>query len=144
MDQDMTSKHTVSADLDQATPSPAKSAISDGPSPETAATAITGRAAFVVDTSAAGIVVRTAFVGENGQVIELPAVFPDLGYALQQIDHLRQIVIDRFAQAAQVGVQVMAAQGQASSPASADADRVGAGNEAQAAVAGSGSTHVAA
>lgn len=69
-----------------------------------------GRAVFAVDTSAAGIVVRTAFLTEQGQVIEMPAVFPDLGYALQQIDHLRQIVIDRFAQAAQVGVQVIAAQ----------------------------------
>ncbi len=68
-----------------------------------------GRAVFAVDTSAAGILVRTAFLTEQGQVIEMPAVFPDLGYALQQIDHLRQIVIDRFAQAAQVGVQVIAA-----------------------------------
>ncbi len=42
--------------------------------------------------------------------MEMPAVFPDLTYALNQIDHLRQIVIERFAQAAQVGVQVIASQ----------------------------------
>jgi len=132
----MTSKHSASADLDQATATPSSAATSDAPSPEAAATPITGRAAFVVDTSAAGIVVRTAFVGEAGQVIELPAVFPDLGYALQQIDHLRQIVIDRFAQAAQVGVQVIAAQGQAASPASAEA--------AQPVDAGTGSARVVA
>ena len=71
---------------------------------------ITGRAVFAVDTSAAGIVVRTAFLSEQGQVIEMPAVSPDLSYALQQIDHLRQLVVERFAQAAQVGVQVIAAQ----------------------------------
>ena len=73
---------------------------------------ITGRAVFAVDTSAAGIVVRTALLSEQGQLLEMPAVFPDLSYALNQIDHLRQIVIDRFAQAAQVGVQVIAAQQQ--------------------------------
>lgn len=70
---------------------------------------ITGRAVFAVDTSAAGIVVSTAFLTEQGQVIDMPAVFPDLTYALNQIDHLRQIVLDRFSQAAQVGVQVIAA-----------------------------------
>lgn len=70
---------------------------------------ITGRAVFAVDTTAAGIVVRTAFLTEQGQVIDMPAVFPDLSYALNQIDHLRQIVLERFSQAAQVGVQVIAA-----------------------------------
>ncbi len=71
---------------------------------------IRGRAVFAVDTSAAGIVIRTAFLSEQGQLMEMPAVFPDLTYALNQIDHLRQIVIERFAQAAQVGVQVIASQ----------------------------------
>ncbi len=71
---------------------------------------IRGRAVFAVDTSAAGIVIRTAFLSEQGQLMEMPAVFPDLTYALNQIDHLRQIVIDRFAEAAQVGVQVIASQ----------------------------------
>ena len=65
---------------------------------------------FAVDTSAAGIVVRTAFLSEQGQLLDLPAVFPDMTYALNQIDQLRQLVIERFTQAAQVGVQVIAAQ----------------------------------
>ena len=83
---------------------------SDGQNGSTGEVQITGRAVFKIDTSAAGIVVRTAFLGEQGQLIDMPAVFPDLGYALSQIDHLRQIVIDRFSQAAQVGVQVISAQ----------------------------------
>ena len=87
---------------------------------ETSAPPLVGRAAFAVDTAPAGIVVRTVFVAEQGQVLEIPAVFPDLGYALQQIDQLRQLVIERFAQAAQVGVQVIAAQAQ-NRPARADA-----------------------
>ena len=102
---------------DNTVPATSADNVSTAPAAATPPTPLVGRAAFVVDTSAAGIVVRTAFVSENGQVLEIPAVFPDLGYALQQIDHLRQIVIDRFAQAAQVGVQVIAAQGQ--SPAAA-------------------------
>ena len=77
---------------------------------------ITGRAVFAVDTTSAGIVVRTAFLGEQGQLLDMPAVFPDLTYALNQIDHLRQIVVERFAQAAQVGIQVIAAQQQNANP----------------------------
>lgn len=37
---------------------------------------IRGRAVFAVDTSAAGIVIRTAFLSEQGQLMEMPAVFP--------------------------------------------------------------------
>ena len=112
---DLARKTAAAAAADLGSPAPAAAS---------APTSLVGRAAFVVDTSAAGIVVRTAFVCDNGQVLEIPAVFPDLGYALQQIDHLRQIVIDRFAQAAQVGVQVIAAQGQGpdAAPAAARAD----------------------
>ena len=80
---------------------------------------IRGRAVFAVDTSAAGIVIRTAFLSEQGQLLEMPAVFPDLTYALNQIDHLRQLVIERFTQAAQVGVQVIAAQQNAGASTSA-------------------------
>jgi hypothetical protein len=72
--------------------------------------AVRGRAVFAIEMSGAGLVVKTAFLTEQNRVIEMPAVFPDLQYALAQIDSLRQIVIDRFAQAAQVGIQVMAAQ----------------------------------
>jgi hypothetical protein len=85
----------------------------ESPGRELSSQDITGRAVFVVDTSGAGIVVRTGFLSEQGQLLDMPAVFPDLSYALNQIDHLRQLVIDRFTQAAQVGIQVIAAQQQA-------------------------------
>lgn len=90
---------------------PADNAVSNTTATaDSAGGTITGRAVFSVDMSAGGVVVRTAFLTEQNQVIEMPAVFPDLQYALAQIDSLRQIVIDRFAQAAQIGIQVMAAQ----------------------------------
>lgn len=71
---------------------------------------ISGRAVFAVEMSPAGLVVRTVFLTQQNQLLEMPAVFPNLQYALAQIDDLRQIVIDRFNQAAQVGIQVMASQ----------------------------------
>jgi hypothetical protein len=71
---------------------------------------VRGRSVFIVDTASMGIVVRTAFLAEDNRVAEMPAVFPDLTYALAQIDSLRQIVIERFAQAAQIGAQVLAAR----------------------------------
>lgn len=77
---------------------------------EVASDSISGRAVFAVDMSPAGLVVRTAFLTQQQQLLEMPAVFPNLQYALAQIDELRQIVIDRFAQAANVGIQVMASQ----------------------------------
>lgn len=80
---------------------------------EKPATAVNGRAVFAIDMSGAGLVVRTALLTEQNQVIEMPAVFPDLQYALAQIDSLRSLVIERFAQAAQIGIQVMAAQAEA-------------------------------
>lgn len=73
---------------------------------------ISGRSVFAVDTSAVGIVVQTLFLAEDGRMLEVPAVFPNLGYALDQIDQLRRLVIERFEQAAQVGVQVIAANTQ--------------------------------
>ena len=71
---------------------------------------ISGRGVFVIDTVAAGVAVRTAFLAEDGRLIEIPAVFPDLMYAMAQIDELRQLVINRFAEAAQIGSQLIAQQ----------------------------------
>lgn len=102
--ESLSDKSVTKAPLKEAELSPPAEAATAEPAQN-----ITGRAVFVVDTAAAGIVVRTAFLGEQGQLIDMPAVFPDLGYALGQIDHLRQIVMERFSQAAQVGVQVIAA-----------------------------------
>jgi len=71
---------------------------------------ITGRSVFLVETVAAGVSVRTLFMTEDQKLMEMPAVFPELGYALSQIDELRHAVMQHFAQAAQVGAQVIAAQ----------------------------------
>ena len=71
---------------------------------------ISDRGVFVIDTVAAGVAVRTAFLAEDGRLIESPAVFPDLMYAMAQIDELRQLVINRFAEAAQIGSQLIAQQ----------------------------------
>ncbi|KNZ30612.1 MAG: hypothetical protein AD742_21275 [Methylibium sp. NZG] len=77
------------------------SAVSDG---------IRGRSAFYVEVTGAGLAVHTIFAAEDGRVLQMPAVFPDVHYALEQIDALRRLVAERFAQAAQVGAQVIAAQ----------------------------------
>lgn len=69
---------------------------------------IEGRCIFIVSTTAAGISVQTALMSNEGQLIAMPAVFPDVAYALDQIDRLRQAVLQHFGQAAQVGAQVIA------------------------------------
>lgn len=69
-----------------------------------------GRSVFVVQTSAAGVMVRTALLGEDNNLMDMPAVFPDMLYALNVLDDLRQQVIQHFSQAAQVGAQVIANQ----------------------------------
>lgn len=71
---------------------------------------ITGRGVFVVETVPVGVAVRTAFLSEDGRLLESPTVFPDLMYALAQIDELKQLVTQRFAEAAQIGAQVIAQQ----------------------------------
>lgn len=71
---------------------------------------ISGRGVFVIETVAAGVAVRTAFLAEDGRLLDIPAVFPDLMYAMAQIDELRQHVARRFAEAAQIGSQVIAQQ----------------------------------
>ena len=68
-------------------------------------TELRGRSAFNVELSAAGVVVKTVFVAEDESVHALPAVFPNLEYALNQIDALRAMVAQQFATAAQLGMQ---------------------------------------
>lgn len=74
---------------------------------------ITGRGVFVVETVPVGVAVRTAFLAEDGRLLESPTVFPDVHYAFAQIDELKQLVAQRFAEAAQIGAQVIAQQLQA-------------------------------
>jgi hypothetical protein len=60
--------------------------------------------------TAQGVMVQTAFLTEDGQVLQMPAVFPTVDYAHSQIDELRRLVSEHFAQAALVGAQVIATQ----------------------------------
>ena len=76
-------------------------------------TNVTGRAVFAVETTAAGVVVRTAFLTEENKLLNMPAVFPDLVYAMNVIDDLKRQVMQHFSQAAQVGAQVIANQARA-------------------------------
>lgn len=69
-----------------------------------------GRSIFLIETVPVGVSVRTAFMTEDEQLLQMPSLFPDLAYALDQIDQLRAGVIRHFDQAAQVGAQVIAEQ----------------------------------
>lgn len=81
--------------------------------PEIGQTNLTGRSVFSIETTAAGVLVRTAFITEDNRLLDMPAVFPDMVYALNVIDDLKRQVTQHFAQAAQVGVQVIANQARA-------------------------------
>lgn len=81
--------------------------------PEIGQTNLTGRSVFSIETTAAGVLVRTAFITEDNRLLDMPAVFPDVVYALNVIDDLKRQVTQHFAQAAQVGVQVIANQARA-------------------------------
>lgn len=80
--------------------------------PATPPANLTGRSIFLVETTHAGIVVQTSFMSEDGKLLQMPAIFPELSYALSQIDALRNLIIQHFSQAAQVGAQVIASQAQ--------------------------------
>lgn len=71
---------------------------------------VTGRSVFAVETTAAGVVVRTAFLTEDNRLLDMPAVFPNMIYAMNVVDDLRRQVMQHFSQAAQVGAQVIANQ----------------------------------
>jgi type IV secretory pathway TraG/TraD family ATPase VirD4 len=57
-----------------------------------------------------GVAVSATVVTEDGKALAMPAIFPNLGYALSQIDEMRALVIRHFEQASQIGVQVIAQQ----------------------------------
>ena len=69
-----------------------------------------GRGAFIVEMTAAGVAVASTVLTEDGRALAMPAIFPNLGYALSQIDEMRALVIRHFEQASQIGVQVIAQQ----------------------------------
>jgi hypothetical protein len=70
---------------------------------------VQGRSVFAIETVAIGVSVQTVFLTEDKKLMLAPAVFPDVVYAMNQIDELRNAVLQHFSQAAQVGAQVMAA-----------------------------------
>ncbi len=69
-----------------------------------------GRSIFLIETVPVGVSVRTAFLTEDEKILQMPGLFPNLAYALDQVDQLRAALIRHFEQAAQVGVQVIAEQ----------------------------------
>ena len=71
---------------------------------------VQGRGAFLSEINASGVVVSTVFLADDGRVFSSPAVFPNVQYAIEQIDDLKRLVIKQFDQAAQVGAQVIAAE----------------------------------
>lgn len=71
---------------------------------------VQGRGAFIVEMTAAGVAVASTVVTDDGRALAMPAIFPNLGYALSQIDEMRALVIRNFEQASQIGAQVIAQQ----------------------------------
>lgn len=57
---------------------------------------ISGRAVFAVSRVDVGVAVHTAFLAEDGRLLQMPAVFPNLEYGLQQVDEMRQMLIQQF------------------------------------------------
>ena len=99
-------------------------------------TPVSGRSLFAVETTVAGVAVQTVFLTDDQRLLHAPAVFPDIGYALAQIDELRAMVMQHFTRAAQVGAQVLAAQAQAAAQTSTSAADQDADKEAAAGQAG--------
>lgn len=88
------------------------SVTEEAPVSESAQEQLKGRSAFNVELTPAGVVVSTVFVSEDDTVRPLPAVFPNLEYALGQIDALRSMVINQFATAAELGMKSLQEQPQ--------------------------------
>lgn len=57
---------------------------------------ITGRGVFAVRTVGDAVSVETGFLEATGNVLRMPAIFPNREYALAQIDELRQLVDQHF------------------------------------------------
>jgi hypothetical protein len=127
----MTKKHTSKTEapadttgaVTEVTTGSAATSAADTPAQDN----VQGRGAFIVEMTAAGVAVAATLVTENGRALAMPAIFPNLGYALSQIDEMRALVIRHFEQASQIGAQVIAqqlAQQQAAAQAAAASDVV--------------------
>lgn len=69
---------------------------------------LTWRSVFSVEITPEGVMVKTRFLTEDGKVLDLPAVFPSPDYALAQIDELKTLVSQKFAEAVRLSGQAMA------------------------------------
>jgi hypothetical protein len=72
------------------------------------AESVTGRSVFSVEITPQGLMVKTKFLTEDGQVLDMPAIFPSPDYALAQIDELRLLVSQKFGEAVKLSGQAMA------------------------------------
>ena len=77
--------------------------------PQAEEDSIVGRSIFIIETTGKGILVQTSFEAEDGRLLEMPAIFPNIEYALAQIDEMRRLVISKFSEAAAIGIQTIAA-----------------------------------
>ena len=57
---------------------------------------VTGRGVFAVRNIGNAVSVEAAFLAEDGNVLRLPAVFPNREYALAQVDELRALINQHF------------------------------------------------
>ena len=94
---------------------------------------LSGRSVFSIETTPAGVVVRTAFLTDDKRLLEMPMVFPDILYAFEVIDDLKRQVAQHFSNAARIGGQVIANQAAANQAAAKAADGSDAGDKAEAA-----------
>jgi hypothetical protein len=77
--------------------------------PQEEGDAIHGRSIFIIETTGKGILVQTSFETEDGRLLEMPAIFPNIEYALAQIDEMRRLVVSKFSEAASIGIQAISA-----------------------------------
>ena len=57
---------------------------------------VTGRGVFAVRVLGNAVSVESAFLEESGNVLRLPAVFPNREYAMAQLDELRTLINRHF------------------------------------------------
>lgn len=78
-----------------------------------------GRSAFLVQTTQQGVTVLPVLIDLENQVRHFPghpAIFPNLQYALAQIDELKSLVIKHFEDAYRQSAQSQQVQGQSTTP----------------------------
>lgn len=66
---------------------------------------VTGRGVFAVRTLGTAVSVEAAFLAEDGNVLRLPAVFPNREYAQAQLEELWQLVNRHFDEIAELSAK---------------------------------------